>query len=120
MATKFITLSMLGISLFFSSLANADVKVKTAHELEIFRFSYIHSITPFDLKQPTEALQTIANLYALTYVLKDLPLALETKFDTLSSDTQKDIAYKYCKAYSTPSNTQVPVSIMLSDILSRY
>ncbi|OBU22266.1 hypothetical protein AYY20_12040 [Photobacterium aquimaris] len=117
---KIITLSMLGISLFFNSLAHADIKVKTAHELEIFRLGYIHSITPFDLKQPTEALQTIANLYALTYVLKDLPLAEETKYDTLSSDIKKDIAYKYCKAYTTPSNTQIQASAILSDILSTY
>lgn len=115
-----IILSMLNISLFFNGLAYADTKVKTAHELEIFRLGYIYSITPFDLKQPTEALQTIANLYALTYALKDLPLEVETKYDTLPSDIQKDIAYKYCKAYTTPSNTQVPASAILSDILLSY
>ncbi|WP_058119046.1 hypothetical protein [Photobacterium kishitanii] len=117
---KLITISIFGATLFYNCLAYANVEVKTAHELAIFRLGYIHSITPFDIKEPTDDLQTIANMYALTYAIKDLPAEIEEKYYTLPCTTQEDIAFEYCKAYSTPHNIHVGVLDMLKDILSVY
>ncbi|WP_279143161.1 hypothetical protein [Photobacterium phosphoreum] len=117
---RLVTVGILGTSLVYNCFAYANVEVKTAHELAIFRLGYIHSITPFDLKKPTNELQTIANMYALTYAIQALPDEIEQKYYALPSITQKNIAFEYCKAYSIPKNTKIEATSILNDILSIY
>ncbi len=43
---KLITISILGASLFYNCLAHANVEVKTAHELAIFRLGIFIQLLP--------------------------------------------------------------------------
>lgn len=117
---KFITYIVAIIAFFNSCFIYADIEIKTARDLSFFRLGYINSLMPFDAKEPSDSLQTIANLYTISYAIEGLPTVAESKYDTLPIKTQKAIAREYCEAYSTKKDAHRGALIILDNILLKY